>query len=68
MRLGFSRETMADWLEKAGLSVEQVVDLKPKTDMDRQLTVTIWLARDLRQATISGEPAGARALAYAGRT
>lgn len=67
MRLGFSRETMADWLEKAGLSVEQVVDLKPETDMDRQLTVTIWLARDLRQAAVSEASASARALARAGR-
>jgi ArsR family transcriptional regulator len=67
MRLGFSRETMADWLEKAGLGVEQVVDLKPETDMDRQLTVTIWLARDRRQAAVPDVSAGARALARAGR-
>ena len=39
---------MAEWLERAGLSVEKAVDLKPESD--RQLTVTIWLARDRRAA------------------
>ncbi|HTO31817.1 MAG TPA: metalloregulator ArsR/SmtB family transcription factor [Pararhizobium sp.] len=68
VRLGFSRQTMEEWLEKAGLTVEQAVDLKPDTDRDRQLTVTIWLARDQRQASASDTPAGKRALAHAGRT
>ncbi len=68
VRLGFSRQTMADWLDKAGLTVEQTVDLTPDTDRDRQLTVTIWLARDKRQAAASETPAGKRALAHAGRT
>lgn len=48
VRLGFSHATMAEWLERAGLSVEKAVDLKPESD--RQLTVTIWLARDRRAA------------------
>ncbi len=68
MRLGFSRQTMADWLEKAGLTVEETVDLTPDTGRDRQLTVTIWLARDQRQAATIDTPEGKRALAYAGRT
>lgn len=68
VRLGFSRQTMADWLEKAGLTVEQVVDLAPEADHDRQLTVTIWLARDRRQAFASDTPTGKRARAHAGRT
>ena len=59
---------MADWLEKAGLTVEETVDLSPDTDRDRQLTVTIWLARDQRQAATIDTPEGKRALAVAGRT
>ena len=47
VRLGFSHATMAEWLERAGLSVEKAVDLKPESE--RQLTVTIWLARDQRE-------------------
>ncbi len=68
VRLGFSRQSMAEWLKKAGLTVEQTVDLTPDTDRDRQLTVTIWLARDRRQASASDTLAGKRALAHAGRT
>ncbi len=68
MRLGFSRQTMAEWLEKAGLSVEEVVDLAPEKDRDRQLIVTIWLARNQRQAAAADLSEGGRTLAYAGRT
>lgn len=45
-RLGFSHETMKGWLEKAGLTVEKVVDLKPSGGAENALTVTLWLARD----------------------
>ncbi|MDQ0320968.1 ArsR family transcriptional regulator [Pararhizobium capsulatum DSM 1112] len=75
VRLGFSHGTMAEWLERAGLSVEKAVDLEPESD--RQLTVTIWLARDRRVATpsagegrdaaIAAGAEGAR-YAHAGRT
>jgi ubiquinone/menaquinone biosynthesis C-methylase UbiE/DNA-binding transcriptional ArsR family regulator len=68
LRLGFSRQTMKDWLEKAGLSVEQVVDLAPDTAASGQLTVTLWLARDLRQAALVGGPEKTRIFAQAGRT
>ncbi|EYR77722.1 MULTISPECIES: ArsR/SmtB family transcription factor [unclassified Shinella] len=49
IRLGFSHQTLAEWLEKAGLVVEEVVDLKPAHSAADALTVTIWLARDQRE-------------------
>lgn len=49
IRLGFSHQTMSEWLEKAGLAVEAVVDLKPAHSAADALTVTIWLARDQRE-------------------
>src|SRR5690606_7575487 len=48
IRLGFSHQTLSDWLEKAGLAVEEVVDLTPAKPAADALTVTIWLARDRR--------------------
>ncbi|WP_147178626.1 MULTISPECIES: ArsR/SmtB family transcription factor [Alphaproteobacteria] len=45
VRLGFSRQTMAEWLAKYGLTVEQTVDLPPDDAASKGLTVTIWLAR-----------------------
>ncbi len=48
VRLGFSHRTLSEWLEKAGLVVEEVVDLKPAHSDADALTVTIWLARDQR--------------------
>ncbi len=49
IRLGFSHQTLTEWLEKAGLAVEKVVDLKPVQSANDALTVTIWLARDQRE-------------------
>ena len=48
IRLGFSHQTMSEWLERAGLSVEEIVDLKAAHPDADALTVTIWLARDQR--------------------
>lgn len=48
IRLGFSHQTLSEWLEKAGLAVEEIVDLKPAHSAADALTVTIWLARDQR--------------------
>lgn len=45
-RLGFSHEVMKSWLEKAGLTVENVVDLKTAAGAGGALTVTLWLARN----------------------
>jgi ArsR family transcriptional regulator len=48
IRLGFSHQTLSEWLERAGLSVERVVDLTPAEPAADALTVTLWLARDRR--------------------
>ncbi|MGZ9722418.1 ArsR/SmtB family transcription factor [Rhizobium miluonense] len=48
LRLGFSHQTIADWLKLAGLDVEQVQDLHSGKEGGQALTVTIWLARDPR--------------------
>lgn len=47
-RLGFSHDTMASWLAKAGLEVEKTVDLQDEAAGKGALTVTLWLARDPR--------------------
>lgn len=44
LRLGFSHQVMQQWLEDAGLSVQSVIDLAPKSVQDSPLTVTIWIA------------------------
>lgn len=46
-RLGFAHEALAQWIEKAGLDLAEVVDLGAGRG-DEKLTVTIWLARDPR--------------------
>ncbi len=54
VRLGFSHQTMSDWLTRAGLDVTDIVDLE-KADTDSQaLTVTLWLARDKRSIPSEG--------------
>jgi len=45
VRMGFSHEVMAEWLGKAGLTVERIIDIPPGGQAERALTVTIWLAR-----------------------
>lgn len=56
IRLGFSHQTMAEWLERAGLAVDKTVDLKPVRPDGDALTVTIWLARDRREPVAEGTP------------
>jgi len=46
VRLGFSHQVMAEWLEKVGLEVEQAIDLG--SGKEGALTATVWLARDRR--------------------
>ncbi|APO68247.1 ArsR/SmtB family transcription factor [Rhizobium mongolense] len=53
VRLGFSHQSMTDWLRKTGLDVEQTVDLHPGQPGEKGLTVTIWLARDPRRLIAS---------------
>ena len=55
LRLGFSHETIAGWLEDADMSVEKIVDLAPAAGSGKTLTVTIWIARDRRLLIADGE-------------
>ncbi|MBX4997548.1 ArsR/SmtB family transcription factor [Rhizobium lentis] len=66
VRLGFSHQTMSDWLRKSGLDVEQVVDLHPGQQGGQGLTVTVWLARDPRRLIASQASEGAEPT-FAGR-
>lgn len=66
VRLGFSHQSMSDWLRKAGLDVEQVVDLHPGHQSGQGLTVTVWLARDPRRLMASAAGEGAEPI-FAGR-
>ncbi|OLP61277.1 ArsR family transcriptional regulator [Xaviernesmea oryzae] len=56
-RLGFSHQTMVEWLEQAGLRLEEALDLSPDRARERQLTVTIWLARAPERAWPAVSPA-----------
>lgn len=61
LRLGFSHESIAGWLEDADLEVEKIVDLAPGPGSGKTLTVTIWLARDRRLLIAdSGRPDSSR--------
>jgi ArsR family transcriptional regulator len=46
IRLGFSHQVMAEWLDKVGLEVEEAIDLG--SGKEGALTATVWLARDRR--------------------
>ncbi len=48
VRLGFSHQSVAEWLNKAGLDVEEVLDLAADRKNEAALTATVWLARDRR--------------------
>ena len=55
VRLGFSHQTMADWLKRAGLELVRAVDLP--SGGQGGLTVTIWLAQDRRPShSVSSSP------------
>ena len=64
LRLGFSRQTIIEWLKKAGLSLDKTVDLEPAGEDGDGLTVTIWLAHDRRAPAAKQQTAG-RTLAAA---
>ncbi|MDR9811346.1 ArsR/SmtB family transcription factor [Rhizobium hidalgonense] len=66
VRLGFSHQAISDWLHRAGLDVEQVVDLHPGQQSGQGLTVTVWLARDPRRLMASQLSEGAEPK-FAGR-
>lgn len=54
VRLGFSHHLMAEWLNKVGLDVEEVIDLPPGEE--GALTVTVWRARDRRLLIADAAP------------
>jgi demethylmenaquinone methyltransferase/2-methoxy-6-polyprenyl-1,4-benzoquinol methylase/ArsR family transcriptional regulator len=56
-RLGFPAEEIGDYLEQAGLELLSHRDLAPldeggKENLDQKLTVSLWLARDPREAAL----------------
>jgi ArsR family transcriptional regulator len=53
-RLGFAHQSVRQWVEAPGLSLESVRDLKPRAGAGDKLTVTLWLAKDRRMA-IAGQ-------------
>ena len=55
IRLGFSHQVMAEWLDKVGLEVEEAIDLG--SGKEGALTATVWLARDRRLLIASHAPA-----------
>lgn len=66
VRLGFSNQTMEEWLKKAGLSPEKSTDLHSGKASAQSLDVTIWVARDPR-LLIAGDQSAAPQFVSAGR-
>jgi ArsR family transcriptional regulator len=50
-RLGFANGQMCEWLQEAGLEVEDHRQLAPERDKTDQLTVSLWLARNTASET-----------------
>ena len=51
-RLGFSMGQMTQWLVEAGLDAVGHVDIAPPDASDKELTVSLFLARDRRQSLL----------------
>jgi ubiquinone/menaquinone biosynthesis C-methylase UbiE len=49
-RLGFSEETVSQWLEQAGLDVINHRSVQPDAGSEGEIAVSLWLARDPRLA------------------
>jgi ubiquinone/menaquinone biosynthesis C-methylase UbiE/DNA-binding transcriptional ArsR family regulator len=49
-RLGFAQETIAQWLEQAGLDVLSHRSVPPEAGSDGEIAVSLWLGRDPRLA------------------
>ncbi len=47
-RLGFSDSQIAEWLNEAGLGLEETQDFEPRGGSEPKLTVKLWLGRDRR--------------------
>ncbi|MDR6102712.1 ubiquinone/menaquinone biosynthesis C-methylase UbiE [Agrobacterium larrymoorei] len=66
VRLGFSNQTMEEWLKKAGLTPEKSMDLHSGKASAQSLDVTIWVARDPR-LLIAGDQSAEPQFVSAGR-
>ena len=66
VRLGFSHQTMNEWLKKAELEPDHAEDLHSGNTSSQSLDVTIWVARDQR-LLIAGEGHQEAAFISAGR-
>jgi ubiquinone/menaquinone biosynthesis C-methylase UbiE/DNA-binding transcriptional ArsR family regulator len=49
-RLGFSSETVSQWMSAAGLDVVMHKSLPPEPDSEGKIVVSLWLGRDRRVA------------------
>ena len=47
-RLGFARETVAQWIGAAGLDMTMQRSLPPEPGSDGKIAVSLWLGRDPR--------------------
>src|SRR4029079_10100362 len=54
-RLGFSEETVAQWMSAAGLDVTMHRSLAPEPGSDGKIAVSLWLARDSRVQVANDE-------------
>jgi ArsR family transcriptional regulator len=70
-RLGFADRQIREWLDEAGLDLEETQDFAPRGGSEAGLTVKLWLGRDRRlliadpaeeTRTDANQPAGAQSL------
>ncbi|WP_313612726.1 metalloregulator ArsR/SmtB family transcription factor [Agrobacterium sp.] len=66
VRLGFSHQTLEDWLKKSDLELLKAVDLRSGKTGSQSLDVTIWIAKDQR-LLIANEAAASTPLVASGR-
>ena len=66
VRLGFSHQTLEDWLKKSDLELLKAVDLRSGKTGSQSLDVTIWIAKDQR-LLIANEAAASTPFVASGR-
>jgi ubiquinone/menaquinone biosynthesis C-methylase UbiE/DNA-binding transcriptional ArsR family regulator len=66
VRLGFSHQTLEDWLKKSELELLKAVDLRSGKAGNQSLDVTIWIAKDQR-LLIANEAAASTPFVASGR-
>lgn len=59
LRLGFSDAHIAEWLDEAGLDLDETIEFAPSGDAAAGLTVKLWLGRDRRQPAAGKDATGA---------